>query len=1053
MSQDSEALLAGILVARPCAGGRPLGDADADEVRRRQTQLMRDYVSRFRGHCERASSEGVLAIFDSVSAATQAAQSLHRKFRARRTPLASCVGAGEIQVSALGCAGQPIQQALDACAQAHEDVCLLTRGAVSLLGTRLPLELADEGPHRRVRWQSRGSMGDALGVPPPVRVHDRQPLVGRQRELDRTEALLAQVVEGSPAWISLTADAGMGKTRLVSELATRARARGFLVLCGVASEDLSLPFKPLVEAMDDWSQHVEDLPLRLGPKAGELSRLLPDLRARVADLPPPRPADPETERQQLFQAVSAWLSDLADEEPVLLIIDSLHWENESTFHLIQSLASGMPGRPIAVVTTARPGNPSCERMLHQVTSVLGRERVHDLTLEGLDAGQIIELFAAAGQSLTPEVASSLQSVTGGLPLHLNEMAKRAAVDSTAMDRTLQQALAQRIEDLSPPVARLIELAAVVGEVFELRDITEVADDPDEAIDALDEALDDGLLHLLDHRHMRYRFVHSMTRDAAYASIRPARLARLHQKVGRAIERRGGSESGSALADLSRHFRKAISLGELERAVRYTRLAADQALTQYANDVALQLYSEALELHDADEDPVLQVELMVGLGRAQRRLGQPDFRAILKQAADLAHRIRSSELAALATIAAYRGSYTRALHVDDDAVQRLRQALALQGEAATVEKARLLSLLAVELTWHSDRTLAVETSREAIEVARALGDPLVLTEVLAHDQWVSFHPLSRRLAVADELRLLAPNHPDPRLRFEIASHDIFTATRINDRARMDRALGESRELAEQLDQPAERSMLLLREATIALMEARYKDVMRLIGQRRELARKIGEADGEAAFRIHQFWLSYETQTAEVGRQVVEALSHDLDEEQKYLTWPTLLIYACDVGLDDLALRLASQLASDGFEAVPRDHMWLCNLSQLAYATARLEQAAWARPLIDRLSSQRTRQSNMVFHTLGATSRYLGLLFGLVGDTDEAEACLREAIAANREMNAQSAMAHCQLDLAELLARQGGDGSQYIQAAARAAGELGMPLIAARARSLGGQSIAS
>ncbi len=1051
---DQDSFLGGVLAARISAPEGQARDGDIDQARRERNELIGQITARFHGQSRPTSGGGVLAVFDSVNAAATAAVALQRQFPGRLGSLSCAVGGGEIVAGSSGFGGQPVETVLDLLDASMPGQVLVSPLARVLAGSRLDYPVSEaapaEGPQpSTLRWQPAEPLERELVPPPALTVHDAEPFVGRHAERETLRQLLDRTRAAETQWCAVVGGAGLGKTRLLSELADEARKQGFGVVGGASDEDLSRPFAPIAEALAKVVDSVADLPPRLGPGAGDLVRILPQLRERLFDLPTPVQGDSHTERQALFGAVAGWLGALAAECPLVVLLDSLHWEGDSTFDLLLHLVGRIAGRPMLVVTSHRNGDRRTERLLKAVRQTLGDSQVSELTLGGLDAQEVREFLSgeAGDGTLSDEgVIQSLLEATAGSPLHLKEVKRNPApLAPASQDVDLGQVVRARFTSLDEGLQAVIEAASVVGEVFELKEIVAICRDEDDVIDALDRAVDEGLVHLLDGMRLSYRFVHSLTREAVYLGIGAARRAKLHHRAGTAIEERGEGEVRQRINDLARHFSRAASLGYEEQAVRYALMAGDRALEQFANEMALGHFEQGLELLSGSPDPKRKIDLLTGMGRARRRLGHPEYRAPLFEAADLALAENDGPRMAVAVYAAYRGSYTRALHVDGDAVSRLEQALALLGASEPGHRARLLSLLAIELTWADNRTLAVKASDRAIQTAREAA-PELLLQILAHALWVKFAPLSDRLAVAEELEVLQTADSDPRLCFEIASHEVFTAIRLGDSRRLAAARARAAELAKRVGQPGERSMLLLRETTVALMEGRFADVMANMTERRELAREIGEADGEAAFRIHQFWLAYDQATPEQCAQMVEMAGARLEPHQRFFAWPTLLTIAVDTGRDDLARRIVTAMADEGFEKIPRDQMWLWNLAQLAYAVARLGLREYAGSLLALLRPQADQQANMVFNTLGSVHRYLGLLLECDGDLGGAREALGQAIERNQKIGAVTWVARCQLDVARLGVVVGDGPGAALDEAAQIAERLKMPLLQSQVQAL-------
>ncbi|MFK7955600.1 MAG: AAA family ATPase [Lysobacterales bacterium] len=1034
--------LGGVLAAKVHGAQTTGSDAEADRQRRARRRLVEQISNRFHGQSRLTSDGGLLAIFDSVNAAATAAVTLQRQFPSDWGEMSCAVSGGEIFMGIGGFSGEPVENALKLIHAGEPGLVLLGSGARSLAGSRLefPVEDTQEG-QSQLRWQPRQPLARELKIPAALAVHDAQPFIGRKSERVILQTLLEKARSGDTQWCSVVAAAGLGKTRLLADLASHAADQGVVIVGGAADEDLSRPFAPVAQGLELVVNRASDLATRLGPGAGDLVRLLPAISQRLVDLPQPAKGDSHSERQALFSAVAGWLCALAAEGPLLLMLDSLHWEGDSTFELLNHILGPMAGCPIFIVTSHRHEDSRTAGILAAAREKLGQSAVTEMVLGGLDAEEVEAFLRSSGTDGNgPSDTRNLHSVveiTGGSPLHLMEVIRNPSQLSgggSAVD--LQSVMSARFSALERSLRRVLEVASVVGEVFELKDVAAICGVGDDAVEALDQAVEERLVQLIDPLRLSYRFVHSITREAVYAGLGAARKAQLHHRAGRAVEAQG--QTDQRLNDLARHYVQAAALDVDNRAVDYCLQAGNQALNQFANEMALSHFEQGLALLNKGQVCETEIELKTGAGRAQRRLGVPGYRRRLFAAADSALALRDGQRMAVAVYAAYRGSYTRALHVDNQAVTYLRQALDLLDDEHVGQRAQLLALLAIELTWSKDRGAATEASEQAIEVAQS-ASPDLLLQVLTHALWVQFHPTSRRLTLTAQVAQLMEPDTDPRLTFEMASHQLFTACRVSDRQRLERALSDARALARSVDQPGERSMLLLRETTLALMQGRFREAMVLMTQRRQLAKSIGEADGEAAYRIHQYWLAYEQAEPEQIGQLVAMAGAKLEPHQRFFAWPTLLMPAVDCGQNAMASEIIHTLAEEGFQNIPRDQMWLWNLAQLAYGVNRLGLAQYAETLLELLSPALQFQANMVFNTLGSVARYVGLLKLLDGDTAGAERHLEQAVQDNDQIGAVTWAARCRLDLALLANARGEPFATLVAEALDVAVKLKMPLL--------------
>src|SRR5581483_4762311 len=342
-----------------------LGDDAAEELRRDHDRLVAVAVMTNRGRVVKNLGDGVMATFTAASEALGAAVAIeqaldrHRWSGSSEMPLEVRIGvsAGDVAFEEADCFGTPVVEASRLCAIAGGGKILVSEVVRLLAGTAgghafvpvgaLDLKgLAAPVPAYEVTWERLA--GPPLPLPALLTGAGRI-FVGRNEELERLFQLWKKAVAGERRVALLGGEPGIGKTRLAIELAGGVRESGGVVLAGRCDEDLGVPYQPFVEALRHYVTHA-GVP-RLGRHGGELTRLVPELRERVADLADPLQSDPETERYRLFDAVASWLAEVSADAPVLMVLDDVQWAAKPTLLLLRHvLRSAEPLRLLVVVT-------------------------------------------------------------------------------------------------------------------------------------------------------------------------------------------------------------------------------------------------------------------------------------------------------------------------------------------------------------------------------------------------------------------------------------------------------------------------------------------------------------------------------------------------------------------------------------------------------------------------------------------------------------------------------------------------------------------------------
>jgi len=427
----------------------------------------------------------------------------------------------------------------------------------------------------------------------------RGKLVGRQAELSHLLGLLDAAAGGRPVVTLISGDAGVGKTRLVAELATLARERGFTVLSGRCAElGDAVPYLPLADALRDAAT---------GPFAGDvlldalasrpvLSRLLPDRNESQpvgGDLP-------GLVQQQLFGAVLGMLTELAGASPVLLILEDLHWADQSTRDLVTFLSRMLHSERLAVVATYRSDDMHRRHPLRPLIAELLRlPGVSYVELGPLTSAAMTELLTTLPQRrLDAAAIGRVITRAEGNAYYAEELLAASSAGST-LPAGLADLLLARMEQLSAAAQQVLRTAAVTGRKVDDELVRQAA-----GLDAAvyDSAVREALAHqLLDvDGEQGYSFRHALLREAVYADLLPGERTRLHARLAELLadERRLAEVPGTA-AELAHHY---LASHDIVGAFSASVLAGQEAERLAAPAEAHRHYDQALSLWDRVTDP-------------------------------------------------------------------------------------------------------------------------------------------------------------------------------------------------------------------------------------------------------------------------------------------------------------------------------------------------------------------------------------------------------------------------------------------------------------------
>jgi predicted ATPase len=455
-------------------------------------------------------------------------------------------------------------------------------------------------------------------------------MIGRDAELARLEEALFAAHAGDSRLLVLSGDAGVGKSRLVSELRRRASAMGSTVLVGECSEaDLALPYLPFVEAIGNLlaSREVDADRVRsaLGSEVAPLARLLPQLGATDVSF---NPTATSLDKLRLFEAIVALLQTLATENGLLLVIEDIHWADQSTQELLDYLTRRLRRTRTVTLVTHRSFELDHRHPLLPTVQRWRRAGISEtITLQPLDVDGVSAMVAAIFdlEEAPPDFARSLHERSEGLPFAVEELLRNAvdrgtisrerwddvALTTMPLPRTLTDNILVRVERLAPEHAEVVRAASVLGRSFDFSNLARLAELADaEVTSALAASIGEQLLEEDGQRDHAYRFRHALIRDAIYSDMIAARRRLLH---GRAADVMRSAKTVSP-SELAAHL---IAAGRHAEAAPVCAEAGEDAMRRLAPHEACDLFARAIT-HTAGAPE--RARLLCRLGEAWRLAG-------------------------------------------------------------------------------------------------------------------------------------------------------------------------------------------------------------------------------------------------------------------------------------------------------------------------------------------------------------------------------------------------------------------------------------------------
>ena len=515
------------------------------------------------------------------------------------------------------------------------------------------------------------------------------PMVGRQTELQQIEAKLALAAAGQSQIIGIVAEAGLGKSRLVAEIIRAARQKGFVGYGGACQSDaISTPYhvwKSIWQAffnvdpempLPQLLRHLED---EIGERAPWRVAAMPLLNVLLGVKIPENDftgtLEPKTRQSTLHALLEDCLKGAAQAEPLLIVIEDMHWMDALSHDLLAQLAQAMTTLPICFVLAYRP--PQLARLA--APRLEGLPQFTRLELSALTASEaeqairakLAQLYPLRGGALPDGLAEALMVRAQGNPFYLEELLNYVhdrGLDPTDLDQielpdSLHTLILSRIDQLSEREKRTLRVAGIIGRLFRadwLRGYyPELGDFPQ-----VKESL--AQLHILDitplespEPELAYLFKHIVTHEVTYESLPFATRARLHEQLALYLEEQVGAEHAPPLETLAFHYGRSDNTA---KQIEYLRQAGEAAQKNFAHDAALDFYGALLPLlADVKE----KIEIYLQRGGVQELLGnyaeaESDYRAALELAHDHAAQKAGAQFA-LGKLNGLRGEYEAALH--------------------------------------------------------------------------------------------------------------------------------------------------------------------------------------------------------------------------------------------------------------------------------------------------------------------------------------------------------------------------------------------------------
>ena len=586
-----------------------------------------------------------------------------------------------------------------------------------------------------------------------------------------------------------------------------------------------------------------------------MARLVPGLAHRLGDLPAAFSSDPDTQRYRLYEGTASVVNELSRTAPLLIVVDDLHWADQSTLSLLRHLVRH-PEATALVLAAYRDHEVGPEHPLVAVVADLQRdELVSHLPLGRLDRAEVSILLAERGA-----MAGDVLELTGGNPFFIRQLAGHLDetgapdLESAGIPENVKDVIYRRLAMLPASAQTALRAAAVVGHRFDVRLLAEVTGrTEDETLGDIEHAAASRVVAEIPGPVGSFAFVHDLMREAVYDQLSGSRRARMHRRVGEAIE----AMPGPPAAELARHFGAAADPAVATKAARYSVQAGAAARGQLAYREATVHYEQALRALTLSGETDLgeRARMELALGESQARAGDPAAADSFLAAAADARRAADAEALAWAALD-LAGTWRWSGAVDRLRVGLLEEALRAQASEPTELRARLLARLAGELHERPDPERAAALSADAVTVAREAGDPATLAVCLGARNAAVWGPDSfdERRQSARAIVGLAEQAGEPELALQGHEWGVTTTAEHCDLPGLDRELAAYSALAAELRLPQHRWYALTRQGMRAHLVGDFDEGAKLADQAVELGKRIGAPEAERLIVVNTpMWL--------------------------------------------------------------------------------------------------------------------------------------------------------------------------------------------------------
>jgi class 3 adenylate cyclase/tetratricopeptide (TPR) repeat protein len=737
------------------------GDAAAMELLRTHESIVREGLAAHGGREIKSMGDGFMIAFDDATTGIECALDIVARLRKRNenepsSPINVRMGmnTGTVIEEGGDVYGTTVNATSRIVAKARRGQILVSE-ATREAAERIDCRFLDRGlfwlKGLKERWRLYEATRDLDAERGLTSLEGQTPFVDRENERAALRLLADAANEGRGSFALLGGEHGIGKTRIAEEVAAECADRGMRRLAVRCFEaGLGNAFGPFVDLLSSVERESTPPQFRalLGEAAPEVARLLPHIRRRFPDIPPPAELPPDQERRYLFASIRDVLAAMARQRPVVLHIDDLHWADEQSLLFLEQLALELDDLPMLVIGTYTAPELSSSHPFEVALDAMQRQRC--IERFGIDAFGPREvgalLRALSGREPPEELVRLLHAETEGNPFFLEEIVRHLddrnllfdasggwleSYEGVALElpETVRLTIGRRLDTIAPRARSVLTTAAFIGRDFGIDLIAELAEtDEDELLDALDDAERSHLISSTNEAGLiTFRFTNDLIRQTLIRDVSLSRSQLIQLRVADGMERVYADDLAEHAADIAHHLAAAGRRAERARTVRFYLMAGDRALEKAAYHDAARHFDRALGV-GAAEDLIVRAPILEKLAKAERSLGHPDEAiATWNEALEAYEALGESDTVARLCLDA--GIQVAWWLRNGDAHRLIARGRAALAGQTTAHLAGLIALEGVVLSHEGHYARAEACLDEALTIARRFDDERVLGRVL------------------------------------------------------------------------------------------------------------------------------------------------------------------------------------------------------------------------------------------------------------------------------------------------------------------------------------